>query len=243
LTRDSSRSAEELAELALAQGSEVAEPFTGVNGFGGSLVVAGPTLDHYKGMLDAQETTVKAEARSASFAERYFAESGRTLTATIRKALTAFPIELPFDDAGGTNPRNNSAAITSLLVDGKHLLFPSDTGVQAFGQGLDHLDAMGRTAYPLKLFALPHHGSRHNLDRDTINRVLGAPGSSGVAVASVSSKALRNPSPRIANAAGRRGYPVYRTAGDALTYGEGAPDRGWASAVPLPPLEEDDHDD
>jgi hypothetical protein len=131
------------------------------------------------------------------------------------------------------------------LIDGQHLLFPSDTGVPALNQALDYLDAYGRTNYPLRMFALPHHGSRHNIDRDTIERVLARRTSQGIAVASVSAESPRYPSPRVANAFGRRGYPVYTTAGKTLwDKSPGAPARhGWGPAAALPPLEEDDHDD
>jgi beta-lactamase superfamily II metal-dependent hydrolase len=238
------RPAEELARLAVAQGSQVLEPFVGVHGFGGSLLVAGPSVRYYEEQLQAQRTSTKLEAPRRSFAERYFGEAGRSAVAVLQRALASFPVELPFDDAGGTNPRNNSAAIVSLLIDGKHFLLPSDTGVPALTQALDYLDGVGRTAHPLRVLALPHHGSRHNIDRDTIHRLLGSPGSAGIAVASVSSEAPKHPSPRVANAAGRRGYPVFRTAGKTLTYGEGFGARpGWGPAPPLPPLVEDDHED
>lgn len=94
------------------------------------------------------------------------------------------------------------------------------------------------------MLALPHHGSRHNLDRDTIERLLGSHTNleRGTAVASVAREADM-PSPRIANAAGRRGYPVFTTAGKWLLHSQDAQPRpGWGPATALPPLVEDDHD-
>jgi hypothetical protein len=239
------RAAEELVALAQAQGTTVVEPFQGVGGLGGTLLVAGPTPGYYEEMLAAQETTQKEATAAPSFAERYFGGAVQMATATLRKALDAFPAEIFFDDAGGTNPRNNSAVILSLLIDDKHFLLPSDTGVPALSAALDYLDAQGRTSCPLRMFALPHHGSRHNIDRDTIDRVLGQPGSQGTAVASVSAQSPKYPSPRVANAAGRRGYPVYTTAGKTLQIAssDAPPRNGWGPADPLPPLDEDDHDE
>lgn len=237
--------AEELVKLAERQGTTVVEPFTGVAGFGGTLLVGGPTPTYYEQMLAAQEATTKEMPVRRTFAERYFGEGTTTVVAAVRKALDAFPVELPFGDAGGTNPRNNSAVILSFVIDGRHFLLPSDTGVPALIQALDYLDDDGRTAYPLRMFALPHHGSRHNIDRDTIDRVLGKQGSQGSAVASVSAESPDYPSPGVANAAGRRGYRVFTTAGKTLRHhGAGAPVRaGWSPATPLPPLAEDDHDE
>ncbi|MCL2770284.1 MAG: hypothetical protein FWD42_09295, partial [Solirubrobacterales bacterium] len=178
-------SADELAELAERRGANVIEPFQGVCGFG-DLVIAGPTPRYYRDMLAAQEATTQPASVRKSFAERYFGGGG-SVVATLRQVLDAFPVEMPFGDAGGTSPRNNSAAIVSLVVDGNHFLLPSDAGVPAIGQALDYLDAIGRTRYPLNLFVLPHHGSRHNIDRATITRILGDPTTTeqGTAVASV----------------------------------------------------------
>jgi beta-lactamase superfamily II metal-dependent hydrolase len=236
--------AEELVALALEQNATVTEPFTGVHGFGGTLLIAGPTKAYYREMLAAQEETTKSSGAAPTLAERYFGGATATLARAARCALEAFPGEVWFNDAGGTNPRNNSAAIVSLLVGGEHFLLPSDAGVPAITQALDHLGAQGRTGYSLNMLALPHHGSRHNLDRETIERILGATtyASRGIAVASVSA-ASPNPSPRVANAAGRRGYAVYTTAGQKLWHHSAdAPARGWPPGVPLPPLVEDDHD-
>lgn len=234
-----SEPAEELAALAEAQGTKIIEPFQGVNGFGDAFVIAGPTPGYYEQMLAEQTVTTKAEA-APSTARRAL----RVLAEAAQRALASFPIELPFDDAGGTNPRNNSAAITSFMIDGEHFLLPSDTGVPALTQALDYLDGLGRTAQRPRMFVLPHHGSRHNLDRDTVERILGPHTSSsrGEAVASVSVDSA-NPSPRVANAAGRRGYPVYTNSkGTLLIKSPDAPDRGWGPATALPPLPEDDHD-
>jgi hypothetical protein len=243
-----SRPAEELVQLAHRQGAEVVEPFVGVSGWDGAFMIAGPTEAYYEEMLAEQEVTQKAAVAKRSFAERYFGEAA---TATVRrlaqKALTKFPIELPFDDADGTNPRNNSAAILSLMVDGQHLLFPSDTGVPAINEALDFLDGQERTQNYPNFIALPHHGSRHNLDRDTIERLLGGHTRQqyGTAFASVSVESDL-PSPRVANAFGRRGYPISVTRGWNYIrhHSSDAPYRPGLKPLPvLPPLDEDgDHD-
>jgi hypothetical protein len=241
-----SRPAEELSELAHAQGARVIEPFAGVSAWGDSFLIAGPSESYYEELLAAQEETQKPVAKR-SFAEWYFGESAATkVRALARKALTAFPIELAFDDAGGTNPRNNSAAILSLMIDGKHLLFPSDAGVPAINRAMDYLDGEGRTTNYPAFLALPHHGSRHNLDRDTIEQLLGARTSTrwGTVFASVSTESDL-PSPRVANACGRRGYPVSVTRGwEYIRHASpDAPARpNLTTLKPLPPLAEDDHD-
>jgi hypothetical protein len=229
--------AEKLWALAEDLKIDTREPFQGIHGWGQSLVVAGPTEGFYRETLDEQEgRTLEADALVAS----------RVLKLAEEKiTLTTFPAEQDFDDAGGDrSPCNNGAAIVSLIIEGRHLVFPSDSGVSGLTAAFDYLDDQERTKEWPKLFALPHHGGRHNIDLATLHRILGAHTSMqfGTAVASVS-KRSPNPSPRVANAAGRRGYPVIETRGSTLWHhSSDAPARGWAKAVPLPPLEETDHD-
>jgi beta-lactamase superfamily II metal-dependent hydrolase len=163
----------------------------------------------------------------------------------MQKILEKFPVETPFGDAGGTNPRNNSSAILSLMIDGRHLMFFGDAGVSAINEAMDYLNTRSRAAFP-RVLVLPHHGSRHNLDLATIKRVLGPTTDSlyGKAIASVSEES-DNPSPRVANAAGRRGYEVAVTRGQTFREAHNAPSRpGWNAPVTiLPPLAETDLDE
>jgi beta-lactamase superfamily II metal-dependent hydrolase len=232
--------AEELTELAEKKGAAVIEPFTGVNGWGGSFLIAGPTVEFYEQMLEEQTETVKPSA-SKSLAARF----GAPLLKAARLAVSAFPTERDFDDAGGTNSRNNSSAILSLMVDDRHLIFPGDAGVQALAEALDFLDSQGRTTRYPSVVVLPHHGSRRNLDLKMVDRIFGphSDGTFGYAIASVSAES-DNPSPRVANAVGRRGYPVLATKGTGFRLPWNAPARpGWdAAKEPLPPLAESDHD-
>lgn len=236
------RPAEELVDLAAEQGAEVVEPFAGVNGFADAFLIAGPTELYYEQLLAQQEVTQKPAPRKLSLAERYLKEA----RVAAQRVVSKFPIEIAFGDAGGTNPRNNSSAIVSLLIDGKHILLLSDAGVPAITDALDLLDAGNRTASPPALFVLPHHGSRHNLDRHTIERILGAQASNtrGTAFASVSEESDL-PSPRVANACGRRGYPVGLTRGFEYIR-HATPDAPFRANLkpitPLPPLEETEHD-
>ncbi len=237
-----SKPAEELAKLVEGKGGSVVEPFAGASGWNGSFLIAGPSEAFYESMLAEQVTSVKEAAARQTLAGRF----GAPVLKAARCLLESFPVEMSFGDSGGTNPRNNSSAILSLMIDGRHLIFPGDAGVPALGEGMDYLDSQGRTSEWPRLIVLPHHGSRHNLDLAMIQRILGSHSDRayGFAVASVSAES-DNPSPRVANAVGRRGYRVYATAGSGFRVPWNAPARpGWENPLaPLPPLAETDLED
>jgi hypothetical protein len=111
---------------------------------------------------------------------------------------------------------------------------------------MDYLDSQGRTSEWPRLIVLPHHGSRHNLDLAMIQRILGSHSGRayGFAVASVSAES-DNPSSRVANAVGRRGYKVFATAGTGFRIPwDASPRPGWTGTVtPLSPLAETDLED
>jgi len=155
------------------------------------------------------------------------------------------PAEVPFDDQGGTNPRNNSSMVTMLDFGGHRALLTGDAGVPALERSLNQLAwATGNTSAP-DFVQIPHAGSRHNASSALLDRLLGSTGQGEVRTAfvSVASKSKRHPSGRVVNAYKRRGCKVFETRGGTKHhYGDGAPDRGWPDATPLPPMDESDED-
>ena len=237
----------ELRELALAEGAEVVEPFAGMGGFGEAIVVAGPSEDFYRQMVAEEVERLRTGTAPAPPASAGLAAKAQGL---IERILGSFPPELPFGDAGGTNPRNNSSTILDLRLGEDRVLLTADAGVRALEVALDFLHQTGRTDRYPKLIQVPHHGSRHNLSREMIERIAGpmADERRGWALVSISKLAAedpRYPSPRVTNAFGRRGYQVGETAGRTIcSPSADAPSRGWPSVEPLPPLDEsiDDRD-
>lgn len=202
-------------------------------------MVAGPSLSFYQQMVAAEVAEERAGRRPPT-PKGALRKAAERLSARV---LSTFPLETDFDDAGGTNPRNNSSAIIAINLDQMRFLFTGDAGVPALQAALDYLEREGRTSTPLKFVQIPHHGSRHNGSRDQIERMLGSATNEqrGAAFVSISKEAAndpRYPSPRITNAYGRRGYVVCQTAGSSICNSEGAPDRGWHPIQPLPPRDE-----
>jgi beta-lactamase superfamily II metal-dependent hydrolase len=239
-TLRASDAVEELIELARTRNVVVNDaPWQGNHAFDRALLIAGPSEGFYETCIAEQLLEGKAAAR---------ATPGRLVEAMQRfsaRVLSAFPIETAFDDAGGDNARNNSSMIIDLQLPDTRCVFTADAGVPAITEALDYLDAVGRTANQPALVQVPHHGSRHNLDRQTIERLLSGeaePDYKGamVSISRAAANDPRYPSPRVCNAFGRRGYSVITTAGDAKRYASAdAPPRlGWGPVAPLPPMDE-----
>jgi beta-lactamase superfamily II metal-dependent hydrolase len=229
----------ELIALARREGTGVFEPFQGMNAFGEALLVAGPSQPFYEALV-AEEVTAERTGTRRQAHKSTLREAAARLYARV---LAQFPLETDFDDAGGTESRNNTSAIVDLRLGQYRFLFTGDAGVPAIDGALDYLDARGRSdRYPI-LVQIPHHGSRHNGSRVLIERMVGPRGSDhrGLAYVSISEQAAKDPrypSPRITNAFGRRGYEVAATAGTSIFYvGDGA-SRTGTPLTTLPPLDE-----
>ncbi len=227
-----SSAVEELITLANHHGTKVYEVFAGAC-FGGALTVLGPTKPYYVDLVTQQVAQqVMAEA----------ARSAVAASAVVRSHIASgLPDEVPFDDDGGTNPRNNSSFITLLETDGKRFLFTADAGVPALDRAWDWLEERQEIAPSAPdVFQVPHHGSRHNVSSGLLDRILGPLGQPQVrsAIISVAPDAPKHPSPRVVNAVQRRGYHTFWRDGDITICSANPPRPGWVSLVPKPPLDE-----
>ena len=240
-TLPAAKEVDDLCEVAKENGTDLYDAFQGLNGFGGALVIAGPTRAYYEQLVQEQLQEAKTAAAAARGPGR-LAEAVQKIAA---RALTAFPIETDFDDADGDNPRNNSSAIIDIRLAEERFVLTADAGVPAINAALDFLDAEGRSDRWPDLVQVPHHGSRHNLDRATIERLAGPAtdarrGSAFVSISKAAADDPRYPSPRVTNAFGRRGYFVGQTAGQNICKSSPhAPSRpDYSPLTPIPAKDE-----
>ncbi|MFR9806483.1 MBL fold metallo-hydrolase [Pseudonocardia sp. RS010] len=232
--------ADKLAALARSFGTIVTSPFARQTYLGGALTIAGPTEDFYREQLAEQAST----RSKIELAVRKYAHKAAE---AIRASLTPIfgePPETLLTDHGGTTPRNNMSVVTEIQVDDNRILLTGDAGVPALNGAMETLDLIRVYPSDFDVVQMPHHGSRHNVDRDTLDRLLGQKTTirRGSAVASVAAKADDYPRAEVANAFKRRGYPVFRTAGSNFWWQRGAPARSdYSPATELPWLEENEN--
>jgi beta-lactamase superfamily II metal-dependent hydrolase len=234
---------DELIQLAQARGTAIVEPFAGVGGFGGALRILGPTEDWYAALVAEQQAEAGARAAANPPPPQGLLASALLLG---QRFVAGLPFEIPFDDASGTNPRNNSSTITLLEVDGETMLFQADAGVPALDRAWDWLRDNDGDLRPPDFVQIAHHGSRHNASSDLLDRILGphVDVRTKEAFVNVGSGAKKHPSPRVANGYMRRGYNVHETRGQSKCHR--SPDMpmrpGWTTATPLEPLDESEED-
>jgi beta-lactamase superfamily II metal-dependent hydrolase len=233
----SAEAVDDLVRVAQRRGVAVTEPFTGEARFGGILTIVGPTIEYYESLLDAARLgAVQAAAASRGLG----AAVGVAVRKLASQALEYLPIET-LTDLGEVSESNNSSVITLLTMDAQRFLFTGDAGIPALTNAADYMDTHPSSGLSLKQFQAPHHGSRRNLGPTILDRLLGPTNSlpRGYGIISASDKAPKHPSPKVANALLRRGYPTYTTEKGGVRSGEGLPNRpGWGPLTPLPPLDE-----
>jgi beta-lactamase superfamily II metal-dependent hydrolase len=235
-----------LLAFATEKGVIVKDPYTGVSQLDGRLMVLGPTEDYYKQLLDEQ---LNPEVQA------FFANRGNTnrireaLFGAVDRfaALTHLPIET-LGDGNKTQPRNNSSVITLLRYNSRAYLFTGDAGIPALEFAADEYEALtgGFDLAPLSFFQAPHHGSRHNLGKTVLSRILGHPDQPYNPEVRVyihaAGASTKHPSPKVTNALMRRGCdPTHLvvTNGSSKHHHHNSDDRGWGSVGPYPILEEE----
>lgn len=231
----------DLVGLAHDRGTRVTEPAPGLQRFDHAVTVLGPSDTYYDDLVQEQ---VAEHLSKTVRKESSLAEAARSLA---DRFLSQLPVEVPFSDGPGTNPRNNSSVITLLQFDGFRALLTGDAGVPALERALDFADLVGLPASQPNLAKIPHHGSRRNGSSALFNRMLGPTTANSVGncyVSVVSDTDPKHPSGRIMNAYANRGFANFwtlRVGISLLWQSSGLPQRsGYGPATPLPPFAEED---
>jgi beta-lactamase superfamily II metal-dependent hydrolase len=236
-SRENLTAAHEVEKLALAKGIEIMEPFAGVATTNGTFRVLGPTKEYYREVLaqfDFMPEIVEAQARSFSFSNAV----ARAINWIAEKWDQDLLVE-PEEDA--TSAENNSSMILLITTtNGKRYLLTGDAGVPALSRALDYATANLIDLSKMTFMQTPHHGSKHNIGPNILNRLFGGIKPEGTIpdkttfISSAKEGAPKHPNKRVTNAFLRRGVKPYVTAGKGLCQPDEAPQRaGWSSATQI----------
>ena len=233
-----------LEELAAKNRVPIREPFQGARI--GSFTVMAPTKSRYL------EYVVESEKTPESTSESFAQDAGQVLGLLYKKAIVliraAWGVEnFPADD---TSSENNMSVIQYANLCGQKILLTADAGRSALTEAADYAPYVGLTLPGINRIQVPHHGSRHNVSTELLDRWLGSRLPSMPeqgkghfsAIVSSAKKDEDHPRKTVLRAFLHRGANIVTTEKGAKRISHNAPDReGWKTAEtePYPEHEED----
>lgn len=223
-----------LEELAEAYGVPISAPFQGVTI--GAFHVLAPTKSRYLDLVVASNKTPEAvkEGLVASSVGGF---------AKLLKAATEY-IKSQWGDeyfpSSGTSSENEMSVIQFAQLNGRRILLTGDAGRDALNEAADYSPYAGLALPGVWAFQVPHHGGRHNVSTDVLDRWLGPklaslPASTTWNALCSSAKAdLDHPRKSVIRAMLHRGGHFAATEGRSLSLAAGVTRENW-SAVPQVP--------
>jgi beta-lactamase superfamily II metal-dependent hydrolase len=133
-----------------------------------------------------------------------------------------------------TSASNESCVVLHAKLDDDSILLTADVGPEGLRDARDYADILG-FGYP-DFMQMPHHGSRHNVTPDILDRWLGPPKPQGTvggtSFCSIGANMPDYPRGQVKNAFKRRGYEVYANRTQMISYSAGG---GHPNMHPLQP--------
>ena len=223
-----------LIEAAEKKGISVAKPLQGTHI--GPLTVCSPSREFYKKLVRGE-----LERQSGSQARSLVARAIEWISTIWGKDdLYTYPV---------TSVCNESSTVLfgDPMGNGNKILLTADAGIEALSRSYKYLESNGISG-SMSFMQMPHHGSRHNVNTEVLDALLGKktseynPEERGCSYASVASETedpSRNdkgyPRQAVINAFTTRGYLCYKTAGNSIRYFRGnMPRRNWTALTPIP---------
>lgn len=222
----------ELERIAEEKDIEILEPFQGSRI--GAFTVLAPTKTRYLDLLVSSDKTPEQveEAKSESFLDQAIA-----IAADIKNLFLAawgdeaFPVS-------GTSNENEMSVIQYAHLNGKNILLTGDAGRDALNEAADYAPIVGLHLPGLDCIQVPHHGGRHNVSTEILDRFVGArltePVSSFSCLAVCSSAKADTAHPRkvVKRAFIHRGAQFNATEGRSIRYSDGIARPDWTPLVP-----------
>lgn len=217
-----------LEELAEEFGVPIRAPFQGA--LIGDFRVMAPKKSRYLDLIvESDKTPDSTKDAELSLARA----AGRVVEKVIAFIRSAWGVEtFPEDD---TSAENNMSVIQYATLCGKRILLTSDAGRAALTEAADYAPSVGLTLPGIDRIQVPHHGSRHNVSTEVLDRWLGPRlrsqqednACSFSAIVSSAKADEDHPRKSVIRAFIHRGGKVITTEGASKQTGHNAPERGW----------------
>ncbi|WP_158803956.1 competence protein ComEC [Acidisoma sp. L85] len=230
----------ELEKIANRRGIKICEPLQGVRI--GEFTVLSPTRARYLNLVASSAKTPEETAHDNMLvrASQFVFDAARATTAFIRASwgLEVFPQD-------GTSNENEMSVVQFARLCNQTIVLTADTGRDGLTEAANYAPAVGLTLPGgVNRFQVPHHGGRHNVSTEILDRWFGerllSPPASGLesftAIVSAAEEDEQHPRKVVKRAFIHRGAKLISTddgRGTTRT-GHNAPARaGWSAAIPV----------
>lgn len=229
-----------LEEIANENGTPIFEAFQGaqIDHF----TVLAPSKDRYFDLLVESDKTPEATKKAQ---ESLLEAAGQIVKKVVAFIRSAWGEEtFPEDD---TSSENNMSIVQYANLCGQRILLTGDAGRATLLEAADYAPFVGLELPGVDRIQVPHHGSRHNVSTEVLDRWIGSrlnsPLSDGeekfTAIISAAKEDKDHPRKAVIRAFIHRGGKVIITEGIDNRTGYNAPPRdGWTSAAGVPYPEE-----
>ena len=224
-----------LEDLANAKGIPIATAFQGTDI--GAFKVLAPTKFRYLDLIvESNKTPEPVEEGLLSQAMEGIIKAAKTVAAMAKAAWghEYFPAE-------GTSSENEMSVVQYALVNNKRVVLTGDVGRNGLNEAADYAPAAGLTLPDAWVFQVPHHGGRHNVDTEVLDRWLGKRMSSQPekttwnAICSSAKKDVHHPKKSVVRAVLHRGAHFSATEGRTFIHiGSGITREGMTSIPQTP---------
>lgn len=230
----------ELEELAIEKGIQIQDPLQGAKI--GPFTVLAPTLVRY---LDLVVTSNKTPEHVDEGVLAHIFDGVMKAAQSVANFVKAawgdeyFPTE-------GTSNENEMSVVQFAEIKGKRILLTGDAGRDALNEAADYAPNVGLALPGISVFQVPHHGGRHNVSTDVLDRWLGQrleshPEKTNWSAVCSSAKAdEHHPRKSVIRAMMHRGGWFGATEGRTICVSNGITRDGWSSIpqVAYPPEQE-----
>ncbi|MDF4639329.1 MBL fold metallo-hydrolase [Vibrio parahaemolyticus] len=223
-----------LEELANKYNVPIRDPFQGA--IIGDFNVLSPSKQAYLDLVVASDKTPEA-TNIADSTESIFEAAGKLLKKAVDLIASPWGYEVfPADD---TSPDNNMSVVQFAYLCGNRILLTGDAGRAALNEAADYAPNVGLFLPGVDLIQVLHHGSRHNVSSEVLDRWLGPKQTSHddrahfSAIVSASKEDEHHPRKAVVRAFRHRGAIVKSTEDGGKAYQYNIQREGWTAAPAL----------
>ena len=230
-----------LEDIALEKGIPISAPFQGAQI--GIFTVLAPTKERYLDLVVESDKT--PEAAQDGFITDAVSAAASMFKAAANLVKSAWGHE--YFPASGTSSENEMSVVQVATMNGRPFVLTGDVGREGLKEAADYAPLAGLRLPGLFVFQVPHHGGRHNVNTEVLDRWLG-PRLAGLpertawkAICSSAKADLDHPRKSVKRAMMHRGGHFSATEGRCIHIGEGIKREDW---TPIPqaayPTEQED---